>query len=192
MAIPDEGPSVIRRHLQTNFLGPGMDGFGPGNVGNCSQAVLASILDVPMGDVPNLADYPPGYEKDDDPLVDEHGGLWYRSTRRWLRARWQRDFIGYDPETLPEMVAIYAADPDCWPRHMLGGVDSPRGDFKHIVVLDETGTIVWDPHPDQDGYGLPLIDLQVICGPYDPPPPEDDPWAAIHDEHVGVVREVPA
>lgn len=170
----------MNRVTQTVFTGPGHPEFAPGNVGNCLQATLASALGMSLDEVPHFADYPPEYEawekRGGDPLTVEHGGFWYRNLRRWLRdgnvphGR-ALDIAGYDMDQLGYFVDFYARDAEAWPRHMLGSVQSPRGDFKHSVILDEHGRIVWDPHPAQDAYDLEVVEFEVFVSPYDPPPP---------------------
>lgn len=47
----------------------------------------------------------------------------------------------------------------------LGSVESPRlEDELHSVVV-HNGVIVWDPHPDQDAYGLPLVEGFIVLLP---------------------------
>lgn len=166
---------------QTIFTGPGQPGFGPGNVGDCLRACLASILEVPLDRVPHFADYPASYmaafPDERDPLTADHGGLWYRNARRWLRDV-PLDLVGYQADALAEVGSFLAADPCCWPRHLIGTVPSPRGDFDHSVVLDLDGTVVWDPHPDQDAYPLAPTRFEAVVSLYDPAPPSVDDEAA--------------
>lgn len=170
----------MRRVLQTVLTTP-VDGvYTPGDTGNCLQAALASILDVDVHQVPHVVDYPDGYDDATDPLFEEHGPLWYRACRLWLRAGGPdgtpRDLYGCDD--VPQAVAYVATRPPFVASPLLlGGVTSPRGGFSHAVVVDEHGTIVWDPHPGQDAYRLPVNDVSMITVPYDTPVPPPDPWA---------------
>lgn len=171
------------RVAQTILTGPGHPEFRPGNVGDCHRACIASIFEVALADVPHFVDYPDGYDADDDPLTDEHGALWFRAMRRWLRTAphgVELD-VGYydDLDAITDHLAEAAAV-NAWPLHTIGRVTSPRSvngeRWKHSVVVDRHGHIVWDPHPAQDAYGLPVEGVDLISGPYEPPPPDPDPW----------------
>ena len=171
----------LRRVVQTVLATPRGGVYEPGNTGNCQQAALASALDMDLDDVPHFVDYPVGYDPDADPLVEEHGALWYRACRRWLRAGnaphgRPLDLMGQDPGEVARWLG-HPSNDDAWPLHALASVQSPRGDFTHAVVLDRHGHIAWDPHPAQNAYGLEVIAEEIICAPYDPAPPDPDPWA---------------
>lgn len=106
---------------QTYFYGGNEDGV---TRGNCWQACLASILDLPLDDVPHFVD------------IDARGGEnWFHSTINWL---WKRGLAMYTPETHPENM-----------YYLVTG-KSPRGDFYHVVVY-RNGELVHDPHPDRTG-----------------------------------------
>lgn len=117
--------------------------FGNGigtEAGNCMPACLASILEIPLDDIPHFAGnhYEP---RDFHKAVDE-----------WLRS------IGYRPirmyvENIEEC-ALYI---EGWSDEfvLLSG-DSPRGDWAHIVVgkVSDHGysfDVVHDPHPSGSG-----------------------------------------
>lgn len=99
-----------------------------GEVGNCLQATLASILGRPLEAIPHFA-----------LLGEVH---WWDCLQAWLNA--EGYWIDYAPHT-------YAAEggevlPRCW----LSG-PSPRG-FSHAVVGDTaTGEMLHDPHPSRSG-----------------------------------------
>lgn len=114
---------------QTVFGFPGEDG-SPG--GNCFSACVASILELPLLDVPYF-------------MGDNE---WWERFRRWCVSRsviptYQASYppaLGYRDHHLP--------------HYMLGGL-SPRApagrdDALHSVVA-EGHRIVHDPHPDRTG-----------------------------------------
>lgn len=97
-----------------------------GECGNCFATCIASILEVPLDDVPNFCRW-------DD---------WLERTCQWLAPR---GFFYLDV-TLPgdardELVRF-------WGYHVIAG-DGPRGHRHAVVGLK--GEIVWDPHPSRAG-----------------------------------------
>lgn len=107
--------------MQTYFYGGNEDGV---TRGNCWQACLASLLDLPLDDVPHFVD------------IDEQGGEdWWHSTVTWL---WEKGFAMHVPDTHPEN------------GYYLVTGKSPRGDFYHVVVY-RNGELDHDPHPDGAG-----------------------------------------
>lgn len=90
--------------------------------GNCFSACVASILHLPLGDVPPFCKY-------ED---------WWERLNAWLRTR------GFYA-----MVLRYSDDMPPNGFHILSG-KSPRGDFQHSVVARGI-EIVHDPHPSRAG-----------------------------------------
>lgn len=157
--------------------------------GDCTRAVVASLLDLPLEAVPHVVHDPAGYRPDLDPLTGEHGALWWRRLRRFLRADHDLDVASYaardDRGRLLEV--RQAADGYPWEGAVALGGPSPRGPFGHLVV----GAYLWvpsaayggrpgrwrprvevlhDPHPSRAGL-LSIDDVTVLVPPYDPPPP---------------------
>lgn len=97
------------------------DRFGPG-VGNCFSAAVASILELPLTDVPFFMT----------------GDDWYVGFQAWLLAR------GLVADYYP----AYRERPDGYA--ILSGL-SPRyeGVYHSVVALD--GVLVHDPHPSRAG-----------------------------------------
>jgi len=90
--------------------------------GDCLAACIASILELPLADVPNL-----GCSTE-----------WWQDTRDWLKPR-NLDWLNW--EHGPGAVV---------PRgYSILGADSPRGPWLHAVVCFD-GAIVWDPSPDRE------------------------------------------
>jgi hypothetical protein len=115
--------------------------------GNCVRASWASLLGVPIEEVP---DFSPGVLGEDANQLE--------AERDWLRG------MGYD------LVVVSARGdrPNVPPGvcHLMSGL-SPRG-FGHRVV-GRGGKMVWDPHPSQAGltelwsyaFVVPLVESQL-------------------------------
>lgn len=112
--------------------------FGP-SVGNCFAACVASVLEVPLADVPNFCE---GDTTD-----------WFEKLRDWLRPR---GFYAFGMK-----LSGRPGEPEGWyPEglHIAGG-RSPRHDCLHAVVA--RGSEVHDPHPNRDGI-LDFVDTTLI------------------------------
>jgi hypothetical protein len=96
-------------------------------IGNCYQACIASILEVPIEKVPNI------HEHEEGPWVD--------IINRFL-----------EPYAMMILPGIKAVWPFWIPEntyHIIGG-KSPRGEFGHAVV-GLCRKIIHDPHPSRAG-----------------------------------------
>lgn len=172
---------VDQRIFASQERGDGHNGLGI--AGDCFRACVASILNLDYHQVPHVVHYGDGRHADDaeadDPLTEEHGGLWWRRIRRWLRDRgmdiaswhWKQDNDSGHLELL--------RGDEPWRGDVILGGQSPRGPFKHVVV----GRYWWsegrphvrvthDPHPSRDGL-LTVEDVSIVLDPYDPPPPDE-------------------
>lgn len=114
--------------------------FGP-ELGNCFAACVASVLELPLEDVPNFCE------------GGDHG--WFDRLRAWLRPRglWALTCkLGGKPG---------ASDGGWYPEglHIAGG-QSPRHACLHAVVA-RGNEIVHDPHPSRAGV-LSFEDSVVI------------------------------
>lgn len=115
---------------QTTFGAPG---------GNCLSACVASILDLPIEEVP--------YFMSD--RFNPQGVDWVRKLNSWLRPRGYRCHVFVRDIMIPEY-------------HIAHGV-SPRGVGTHAVVA-RGNRMVHDPHPSRQGIvGLPTA-RTVIAG----------------------------
>ena len=92
-----------------------------GIMGDCWRACVASILDLPLGDVPEL-------ESASDP---------YDTLSRWACLRGCY-LLGFEPGNPPFGYSI-AVGP------------SPRGKNRFHCCIAKDGEIVFDPHPDRTG-----------------------------------------
>ena len=120
-----------------------------GQPGNCYQAAIASALDLRLDDVPHFATF-----------CDD----WVERSQDWFASRGLIRSFYHGP----------ALDALSWPLHVEPGTDfwghrvdrivaalgagpSPRGPFRHVVVLDpKTGAMIHDPHPS--GAGVTEVD----------------------------------
>lgn len=143
-------------HTQTIMASRADGHTHAGMPGNCLQAAVASMLDLPLEGVPHFAIY----------------ADWWSAMRRWLREARGMDWA-------------YVAFPvsgdqgDWWDRyaelgrengwHVLLGGPSPRGPFSHVVVGNVDLELVHDPHPSRDGL-VSVEDAIVLVGPYEPAP----------------------
>lgn len=103
--------------------------FGDGK-GNCFAACVASILELPIEEVPNFCE---GWDEE-----------WFDKYQEWLRPH------GF---SVVMLVAWSEWKPNPGQLCTMGG-KSPRGDFDHCVVGEWTGEewrVVHDPHPSRAG-----------------------------------------
>jgi len=103
--------------------------------GNCMQAAIASILEMDIEEIPYF-----------------EGGDWYFQLMRWLEDCYEIELVRWDYEV--QFKGYYL---------VVG--QSPRGDFKHVVVY-KNGEMVHDPHPDRTG--LKTIESTWLLLAYNP------------------------
>ncbi len=151
---------------------------GLGISGDCMRAALASILDLDYSDVPHVCHYLAGYDVDADPLADEHGALWWRRLRRWLRDR-GLDILATDMVCIvdpprPPLCTIVDGVHHPYEGWVIASGPSHRGPWNHAAVgwhhPDGYVDIVHDPNPSRAGLSA-VVRVEVVCDPYDPPPP---------------------
>jgi len=107
-----------------------------GDDGNCLTASLASALGLDLLDIPEITQ-------------DE----WWLQLEAVLLGK------GFFPVYVDEKQILKGYVPK---GTHLAGIDSPRSGLGLHSVVIEDGVIVWDPHPDQDGYGRPLRDITLL------------------------------
>lgn len=107
--------------------------------GNCVQACVASIFELPLNEVDELND-----------------SDWWDRLTKWCSKRNCYPINNYPTSEgeIPHWFIETGA-------YGLGSIKSPRGDFLHCVVI-KGDKIVHDPHPDQDGYDMALEDFQAF------------------------------
>jgi hypothetical protein len=105
-------------------------------MGNCWQACIASLLDLPLNEVPHFCnDWPDN---------------WYQKTRDFVIEKTGMDLGCFVPGFPHTELGQY----------VIGSGPSPRGDFLHSVILDGvTGELVHDPHFSREGIVGPLEDV---------------------------------
>lgn len=105
--------------------------------GNCLQAVIASLLDLPLDEVPHFV-------QDD---VNSGGRVnWWNSMIEFVHTHgW--GLHGATLETHPG-------------EHLMVSGPSPRGQGIHHVVVYRDGQMVHDPHPDRTG----LLSVEAAWG----------------------------
>ena len=125
-----------------------------GQPGNCYQAAIASALDLHLAEVPHFATF-----------CDD----WAERSAAWFLDRGLiRSFYAGDALRALSYPLYVEPGTDFWGHPVgrivaaLGAGPSPRGPFRHVVVLDlETGRMVHDPHPS--GAGVTEVDeLELI------------------------------
>jgi D-glycero-D-manno-heptose 1,7-bisphosphate phosphatase len=101
--------------------------------GNCFSACIASILHLPLADVPPFCKY-------ED---------WWERLTAWLKDRgFYPMIVRYNQEWAPQGF------------HILSG-KSPRGDFQHSVVA-HGAEIVHDPHPSRAGIETRVDQIFIV------------------------------
>ena len=120
--------------------------------GNCFAACVASILEVPLVDVPNFCALK---------------GDWYSPTQDWLVANHGMSLVNLKVENWAggeNWAEIFDYLRGCY--CILNG-KSPRGEWEHSVIV-RNGEIVHDPHPSKDGladYDYRSVDVLVVTTP---------------------------
>jgi hypothetical protein len=139
--------------VQSRILSSRQDGHDDhGNPGDCLRACIATVTGLPYELVPHFAQHV----------------SWWDYMRRWARRR------GADWAcVLPVDGSIRHAfeDPDrrAGKGWYIGSGPSPRGPFRHVVVVDADLQLVHDPHPS--GAGVTVVDeVFVWCQPLEQEP----------------------
>jgi hypothetical protein len=112
--------------------------------GNCFAACVASILELPLEDVPNF-------------VLEGEG--WWNAAKAWLHERgYALLWVKHDA------VACGYVDPNPLidaGHYIITTGQSPRGEFLHCVI-EHRGRIVHDPHPSRDGFVGAWVDFMVL------------------------------
>lgn len=107
--------------------------------GDCFSACVASVLEIPISEVPFFM----------------APGPWFERFTDWLRPR------GFYAACYELNGADRSVMSECG-VHILSG-KSPRGDFDHSVVACGA-VIVHDPHPSRDGLGRLTDYILIVRG----------------------------
>lgn len=132
---------------QTIFAAPDRtDGNDADGVpGNCWQACVASLLELPLDTVPHFI------------LADD----WWEVTQAYVAAvkpGWE--LLCFDGSMDFPLYQF----PDKAPTHAIGSGPSPRGDFMHAVILDaRTGELAHDPHPSRAGLAGIVVEVMALA-----------------------------
>lgn len=116
--------------------------------GNCLQACIASVLELPLADVPNFAIF------GSDPATGDENPEWWREICKWSRSR------GIEPIWLDGNGSWFKT----FPGFTIAFGDTASGS-KHCVVM-KGGTLTHDPLPD--GRGVVSIDGAMTFALLDP------------------------
>jgi hypothetical protein len=112
--------------------------------GNCFAAAIASLVEVPITDVPNV-----------EVLFDVEGVSWYGVMDAWLRANgyeivtnnhfnvFHDDAYGNQDGSRGDKII------NCKDKYYLASGMSPRG-VMHVCIY-KNGKMVHDPHPTREG-----------------------------------------
>lgn len=115
----------------------------PRHYGDCTRAVIASLLDLPLVDVPHFL-------QDADGKVYEY----YTAIEAFLEAR------GFEIDWQTSIVYHWRpGDPDLY--HILTGPSPRHAGIGHAVVGMNGKHIVHDPHPDRTGLAEPKENWRV-------------------------------
>lgn len=118
--------------------------------GNCLTAVVASLLELPIEDVPNFVQDHVDHDADNN---DEWN--WWTRLHKFIGERGQR--MHYlrnveDPSPIPADTATFP-DPEPGEFYTVSGI-SPRDPRIFHIVIYRDGEMAHDPHPDRTGLAV--------------------------------------
>jgi hypothetical protein len=107
--------------------------------GDCTRACIASLLELPVGEVPHFA----------QEAVDAHGleqfvPFYYDAIEEWLNERGYRVTWGHNPSLYPDGTHCIVSGPSV----------RRQGAYHACVGIVENGVprVVHDPHPSRSGF----------------------------------------
>lgn len=121
--------------------------------GDCLRAAVASLLDLPLHEVPHFALY----------------RSWWDTMRRWVRDTYGLDFACLAPVNGTVRPYLLGGDDPEWSGLLIGNGPSPRGPFWHVSIVDADLELVHDPHPSDMGL-REVVEVFALTQPYWPPP----------------------
>jgi hypothetical protein len=104
-----------------------------GNNGNCMQAVLATLLGVPLGDVPDFCNIYPAKD-------------WYDHLVRWLVVARHKAYVSYGVENQSHVQPLI----DSGILYVEAGESKSTPGIQHAVI-SQNGKMVFDPNPLREG-----------------------------------------
>lgn len=126
--------------------------------GNCFQTAVASLLDLPVDEVPHfVADLRPGPG-------------WWEAARTWARETIGKDF-SWNDLPLCDTARAEIVERNLWGGLVIAGGKTVRGTDHVVLVRADDLTLAHDPHPSDAGL-IEIEDLWWFSEPYDPTPAE--------------------
>lgn len=123
--------------------------------GDCFKCCVATILGLPYREVPHFALHL----------------NWWNYLRRWSREKYDLDWACFSmigDRTVWDVINVDQSN-GSETNLYIGTGPSPRGPYRHCVVVNEDLKTVWDPQPERKG--LNRVDEVYICTfPYLPGP----------------------
>ena len=118
-----------------------------GQLGNCFQACIASVLEIELSEVPNLNPRKGVAQTEQDQILND----WLAPMGlRYINIRLQEEKLK------PILDGVY---------HLIEG-GSPRSKNYAHVVVGRSGEMIFDPHPDKTGVtGFPVYGIFVVKNP---------------------------
>lgn len=139
--------------------------------GNCTEAAIASILEVPLEAVPDL------FDPEADPEAEGWRDHRWKVVHDWLLAEHGMKYVQIrrpPSEALPIIAQGIGEERMRTTHHLLMG-KNPDGVGHAVVAL--AGEVVWDPNPRRRGITDP--DEVVFLLPADLFPPECREWPGL-------------
>lgn len=120
-----------------------------GECGNCFQACLASLLEIPIDDIIDTGHLAQQAQESSDNTI------FWNGVEQWLES------IGYELSLVTNHKEYLEQDPvGCNVHYILTG-HSPRFPDDHHSVIARGGAVVWDPHPSDAGL-LDFCDAMIL------------------------------
>lgn len=122
--------------------------------GDCWRACLASLLEVPIAEVPHFVALHPDTN---DELTETLGPPWWRESVAWIGV--MRPGWGLAAWDVPEPWTPVYTNPEGMPDRVILSGKSQRGDWLHAaLVWDADGSLAHDPYPGGTGVEAPYTD----------------------------------
>ncbi len=115
----------------------------PKSYGNCYQAALSSLMELPMDIIPHFA-----------AMSDDEWSSWQGKLRHWFE-NFGFKYMGTGRPETHDLASFEGVD-----GYVIVGGLSPRGNWNHAVIYHK-GVLVHDPHPSQAGI-LSITDWDLI------------------------------